>query len=244
MLKRVSIQNFKSLKDVTLDLQKVNLLIGPNNSGKTNFLKALAYFGKNNKIHSEEPDPSKIAYRHLNGAIKIEFKFDVKNKDYSIKEYDYQVFECQINPNGTVMRSNSYQDLGDPYIKILDAKEKLFEQDEFEQKVGSLIIYKPDTNKIDKPGPVGDGTETVNSDASNLVGFLDLMLGKYRRTTFSQIEIDLHKCIPEFVEINLEDVKPTDILFRLHNRDKGSNAFKRIGLTDGRQNTIYWGSAR
>ncbi|GAB3798667.1 hypothetical protein GCM10028819_20280 [Spirosoma humi] len=41
MLKRVSIQNFKSLKDVTLDLQKVNLLIGPNNSGKTNFLKAL-----------------------------------------------------------------------------------------------------------------------------------------------------------------------------------------------------------
>ena len=41
MLKRVSIQNFKSLKDVTLDLQKINLLIGPNNSGKTNFLKAL-----------------------------------------------------------------------------------------------------------------------------------------------------------------------------------------------------------
>nr|WP_227699066.1 AAA family ATPase [Spirosoma radiotolerans] len=35
-LKRVSIQNFKSLKDVTLDLQKVNLLIDPNNSGKTN----------------------------------------------------------------------------------------------------------------------------------------------------------------------------------------------------------------
>ena len=44
MLKRVSIQNFKSLKDVTLDLQKVNLLIGPNNSGKTNFLKALEFF--------------------------------------------------------------------------------------------------------------------------------------------------------------------------------------------------------
>ena len=43
MLKRVSIQNFKSLKDVTLDLQKVNLLIGPNNSGKTNFLKALEF---------------------------------------------------------------------------------------------------------------------------------------------------------------------------------------------------------
>jgi predicted ATP-dependent endonuclease of OLD family len=41
MLQKVSIQNFKSLKDVTLELQKVNLLIGPNNSGKSNFLKAL-----------------------------------------------------------------------------------------------------------------------------------------------------------------------------------------------------------
>lgn len=41
MLKRVSIQTFKSLKAVTLDPQKVNPLIGPNNSGISNFLKAL-----------------------------------------------------------------------------------------------------------------------------------------------------------------------------------------------------------
>ena len=44
MLQRVRIQNFKSLKDVTLDLQKVNLFIGPNNSGKSNFLKGLELF--------------------------------------------------------------------------------------------------------------------------------------------------------------------------------------------------------
>lgn len=44
MLRKVRIQNFKSLKDVTLELQKVNLLIGPNNSGKSNFLKGLEKF--------------------------------------------------------------------------------------------------------------------------------------------------------------------------------------------------------
>ena len=43
MLKRVHIENFKSLRDVTLDLQPINLLIGPNNSGKTNFLKAFEF---------------------------------------------------------------------------------------------------------------------------------------------------------------------------------------------------------
>lgn len=54
MLRKVRIQNFKSLKDVTLELQKVNLLIGPNNSGKSNFLKGLEKlkylsFGKSNE---------------------------------------------------------------------------------------------------------------------------------------------------------------------------------------------------
>jgi len=46
MIQQIRIQNFRSLKDVTLDLQQVNLLIGPNNSGKTNLLKALNFLGK------------------------------------------------------------------------------------------------------------------------------------------------------------------------------------------------------
>lgn len=61
MLKRVSIQNFKSLKDVTLDLQKVNLLIGPNNSGKTNFLKALELIGPERKTKKYEASQSAFA---------------------------------------------------------------------------------------------------------------------------------------------------------------------------------------
>lgn len=46
MIKTIRIQNFRSLQDVTLDLQDVNLLIGPNNSGKTNLMKALRFLGE------------------------------------------------------------------------------------------------------------------------------------------------------------------------------------------------------
>ncbi|TAK45220.1 MAG: DUF2813 domain-containing protein, partial [Saprospiraceae bacterium] len=46
MIKTIRIQNFRSLQDVTLDLQEVNLLIGPNNSGKSNLLKALKFLGE------------------------------------------------------------------------------------------------------------------------------------------------------------------------------------------------------
>ena len=42
----IRIENFRSLKDVTLDLNDVNLFIGPNNSGKTNVFKALQFLGE------------------------------------------------------------------------------------------------------------------------------------------------------------------------------------------------------
>lgn len=41
MIETLRIQNFKSIKDATVNLKDVNLLIGPNNSGKSNFFAAL-----------------------------------------------------------------------------------------------------------------------------------------------------------------------------------------------------------
>ncbi|MDX2301872.1 MAG: AAA family ATPase [Microscillaceae bacterium] len=46
MLDKIYIRNFKSLENVSLELQDVNLLIGANNSGKTNLLKALVFFSR------------------------------------------------------------------------------------------------------------------------------------------------------------------------------------------------------
>jgi len=50
MLQTLRIENFKSLRDVTLKLQPVNLLIGPNNAGKSNILEALQMFAQ--LVHS------------------------------------------------------------------------------------------------------------------------------------------------------------------------------------------------
>lgn len=65
MLHSIRIQNFKSLKDVTLRLQDVNLLIGPNNSGKSNILKALEFLGRYIGGHfPSREELRRISYQH------------------------------------------------------------------------------------------------------------------------------------------------------------------------------------
>ena len=94
MLKRVSIQNFKSLKDVTLDLQKVNLLIGPNNSGKTNFLKALEFC-----FHSliDEPAftfPRSVKYEQIgDNLVDIRLVFESNFQPFITEKYDHLIIE-------------------------------------------------------------------------------------------------------------------------------------------------------
>jgi AAA15 family ATPase/GTPase len=46
-LKNVRIQNFKSLRDVSLKCERINLFVGKPNVGKSNFLEALSLLGPN-----------------------------------------------------------------------------------------------------------------------------------------------------------------------------------------------------
>ncbi len=43
MLTEVTIKRFKTIKEITLQLQRINILIGSNNSGKSSILQALQF---------------------------------------------------------------------------------------------------------------------------------------------------------------------------------------------------------
>ncbi|MFD2937939.1 AAA family ATPase [Spirosoma flavum] len=225
MLKRVSIQNFKSLKDVTLDLQKVNLLIGPNNSGKTNFLKALEYLKVNYRAFPQRQDVA-LTFNRMGNSTQIfltddnedPVHIDVTYNFYS-EESSYKVYNSRVEFSGNGVVPN------------------IQGQRELEQLFLGAQIYKPDPNKLIQPGPVGILAETVNVDASNLIGFLDRMLGnKYRKSVFDRIQADLRTCVPEFDEVSLDDASPTKELKELF----PSNSFKRLGLTNGNLGITYW----
>jgi AAA15 family ATPase/GTPase len=46
MIKKLKVKNYKSLKDVELELDKFNVLIGPNASGKSNLLDCVTFISE------------------------------------------------------------------------------------------------------------------------------------------------------------------------------------------------------
>lgn len=225
MLKRVSIQNFKSLKDVTLDLQKVNLLIGPNNSGKTNFLKALEFIGPERK--SKKYDINEIVFaKNIYNKIVINLVWPSEDDVFDSKVIRFAFDGGEL----TDTRGHSQDSQPDEVILGHYLKFPISLSD-----LEKLKIYKPDPNKLDKPAPVGRGDESVVADASNLIAFFDRIRDEYP-ASFARIKADLAKCVPEFTEINFQNVESTPELVKQF----GDKTFKRIGLTNGKQKTIYW----
>ncbi len=256
MLQKVSIQNFKSLKDVTLELQKVNLLIGPNNSGKSNFLKALEFLKllslnepttnyfqtitKRNDFFCKSKT-SKMSFgctlteeeEEYNMLISIE---DGKYETYNVDRYGYETL-LGIHHSDVNKHAFWSED------KVINNPPRLITMDGFPIQYffkgffNNLSIYKPDPNKLQKPFPILPNQSIVNSDASNLVAFLDILQGRYR-DNFVAIENDLNKCIPEFSRIELDpvEIKKDDDLFKIY----GDKTFKRLGLFDNVNKITYW----
>lgn len=117
-ISRIKIQNFRLLKDATLDLKKdLSLLIGKNNTGKTSILVLLEHFFKNKKFHyedfsislrkdinslSEATDIDSLSIR-LFVDIQYDEKDDLSNLSDFILDLDPDIsvvkilFECSID---------------------------------------------------------------------------------------------------------------------------------------------------
>ena len=63
MIKKIRIENYKSLKDVEIELSKFNVLIGPNAGGKSNLMDSLAFL-------------SEIAQGEVSGAFNLRGGFE------------------------------------------------------------------------------------------------------------------------------------------------------------------------
>lgn len=233
MLKRVSIQNFKSLKDVTLDLQKVNLLIGPNNSGKTNFLKALEFFTSNGNSF-RIADLEAVSYRHERVDMICKFEFEPNPAGFMAKNYNTAGYDTYHLTHSYLVEEQDYS---------FEVKSKI--DDWFTAKDGDLIdgstegghrrefydfvrtsIFRPDPSKLIHTAKLSGSSVSLNSDGSNLIPFYFNIFNNYEANSI-RIQSDLSRCIPEIVRFRTPPVEGENML--------GLKFFDR-------QETSYWAS--
>jgi len=89
MIRKLKIENFKSIQSLDLGLGRFNILIGENGSGKTNILEAIAFAGAStaNKLDTEflgsrgirvtEPELMRAGFEKSfqNQSVRLEFTF-------------------------------------------------------------------------------------------------------------------------------------------------------------------------
>lgn len=54
MLRKLTVRNMKCLRDVTLDLAPLTILVGPNDSGKTSLLEAIHLLSETTRRNTHE----------------------------------------------------------------------------------------------------------------------------------------------------------------------------------------------
>ena len=81
MFNYIKIEGFRGFKQVELDLSPLSVLIGPNNSGKSNFLDLMSLMAEAGQGHLEQGinsrgGPTGIAFEFAPfGRVQVEFHF-------------------------------------------------------------------------------------------------------------------------------------------------------------------------
>ncbi|MEA5405160.1 AAA family ATPase [Arcicella sp. DC2W] len=196
MLRKVRIQNFKSLKDVTLELQKVNLLIGPNNSGKSNFLKGLEFVSYDFEKMNES-DILRLKYKGIDfNEIDIHVVADKFDYVGIFPENPYINFYATTK---NLSKSKVW------HSKTVDFQSNFPNENHEDNMLNKFnielttIIYKPDPNTFTKPASL-ESANTLLPDCSNLVPFL-FNLSQNHKKLFKNLEDNLAKCVGDLVSI-------------------------------------------
>ena len=127
-IERVRIRNFRSIIDtgeVNLD-EKITLLIGKNEQGKTNFLKALESFGKEYKYEDDDLNYLVTYGRESQQIPIITIWFKLNNEEKKILSSIHEEFEKQTEVVITKYLDEHYEiekpDLGKIQSKINEVK--------------------------------------------------------------------------------------------------------------------------
>lgn len=253
MIKNIKIQNYRSIRDLTLELRRLNVLIGANGSGKSNFIsffemtKALyerrlrAYVktrgGMDNILyHGRKHSP------HIYGLLDFDntnaFHFTVSpvlsgTEGFIEETGDY--FNSRNIPDNEYGKWNhAIWDRGVDESNIILSKDYRLKY--INNYLRSFTVYHfNDTSlnsKMRGPCNVGDNA-FLRDDASNLAAYL-YMLKNTDEKAFKLIEGVVRSVAPYFDCFDLEPDRNNSSLISLEWREKETDTYMNgLSFSDG-----------
>jgi len=247
MINRIEIENFKSIRKMNLELQPINILIGANGAGKSNFIgffKLLKnIYDKNLQNYvAAEGYADEILYFGLKNSLYLKgrIEFDKINAyqfslipdviDSLFFEYEDAQFHGYGYPGWYTRSEGSSHKESGIQDKSLGIKGyvKLFLQ-------SFRVFHFHDTSnnaKIKLPCDLNDN-QYLKEDGGNLAAYLYLLQVQYPKE-FKKIEMAIRSVAPYFDRFNLNPDRLKSEKIRLEWKEKGSDAyFNAKHLSDG-----------
>ena len=240
-LDRIQIKGFKSIRELDLELRPLNVLIGANGSGKSNFMEVF-------RLPSQIVEKRLQNYVAKSGGANRLLHFGAKTTPEMQLKYEfarsaYVVHLAATNENNLFFSDEAgfwktaEVNLGSGHIET-----KLFTQKEHEiidfviDSIGGWRVYHfhdtSDTAYVKLTGYINDN-EFLRPDGSNLASYLYL-LQKTQRPYYDQIVKTIRLAAPFFDDFVLRPIPENPDSIILEWQDKGSDVpFPASLLSDG-----------
>ena len=204
-LKQVRIQNFRNLKDVTVNLNDVNLLIGPNNSGKSNVLHAIRL-------------GSMIVERNLLYKAKTKYANPVNDEEYTKWLTSVGLENDQEICNLSFLFDTESNSESEIYLSLT-----IFKKYSFETKIEWGITKEINTsmNLLEKFLTDNDSSFLYIEKLREVIIFRQLPLSKKASDTFSNLNGFLlqdtnlieksQNIIKKFVNFPIYEIAPKEL---------------------------------
>lgn len=251
MINNIQIENYKSIHSLSLEMKPINMLIGSNGAGKSNFI---SFF----KLLKNIYDGHLQQYVAMEGSSDDLLYFGTKMSDfiYGCLEFnEINKYAIKLNPNSNNSLFIEYEDvqfnrakyghqsLGWDHRKLSENATESELRMKFYGRFSFMndfmqsfrVFHFHDTGKtssLRKAALINDN-EFLREDGANLPAFLYWMQEKFPKE-FRKIEMTIRSIAPYFDRFNLAPDRLNDNQIRLRWKEKNSDAyFDAKHLSDG-----------
>ena len=247
-LEKLTIKNFKSIREQTLELDRLNIFIGANGAGKSNLIQAFRFLReiqqRNLATYSLQRGADSLLYfgRKTSPFMEfvLEFSEDDLRKTYSIRLLPTDEGALIVGQESFSFHDQKRSATPNSEAFALGSKEIAFSTNSTSNWVGGYLetfwlYHFHDTSDAApvKAACVLEDNRFLRPDASNLAAFL-YYLKQRGPEYFRNIEDTIRQIAPFFEYFTLEPSRLRPDMIRLEWKEKGSDTyFNATSLSDG-----------